>query len=145
MTVLTPHPLEAARLLGADVAAVQADRLSAARTLALRHGCLVLLKGSGSVIAFPDGSLVLNPSGNGLLATAGTGDVLAGWIGGLWAQLAATQGDALSARQALTAATWLHGHAADAQLARSPGSLAVRAGELSELMRDLAAARSRRP
>lgn len=144
VTVLTPHPLEAARLLGSDVAAVQADRLSAARTLALRHGCLVLLKGSGSVIAFPDGSLALNPSGNGLLATGGTGDVLAGWIGGLWAQLAATQGDALSARLALTAAVWLHGRAADIQLARSPGSLAFRAGDLTEMMRDLVAARSRR-
>lgn len=145
VTVLTPHPLEAARLLGCDVATVQADRLLAARTLAQRHGCLVLLKGSGSVIAFPDGGLVINPSGNGLLASGGTGDVLAGWIGGLWAQLAAIQGNALSARQALTAAAWLHGRAADVQFARWPGSLAMRAGELSERMRDLAAARSLRP
>jgi NAD(P)H-hydrate repair Nnr-like enzyme with NAD(P)H-hydrate dehydratase domain len=88
--VLTPHPLEAARLLGSDVAAVQADRLLAARTLAQRHRSMVLLKGSGSVIALPDGDLVINPTGNGLLATGGTGDVLAGWTGGFWA----TGGDA---------------------------------------------------
>ena len=141
VTVLTPHPLEAARLLGCEVAAVQADRLHAARTLALRHGCLVLLKGSGSVIAMADGGLVINPSGNGLLAAGGSGDVLAGWIGGFWAQLAPTQGDALSARQALIAATWLHGRAADLQLARAPGSLALRASELSEQMRAVAATR----
>jgi hydroxyethylthiazole kinase-like uncharacterized protein yjeF len=144
VTVLTPHPLEAARLLGSDVAAVQADRLLAARTLAQRHGCVVLLKGSGSLIALPDGNMVINPTGNGLLATGGTGDVLAGWAGGFWAQLAATRGDALSARQALIAAAWLHGHAADLQAARVPGSLALRAGELTELMRQVAAARQPR-
>jgi ADP-dependent NAD(P)H-hydrate dehydratase / NAD(P)H-hydrate epimerase len=145
VTVLTPHPLEAARLLGSDVAAVQADRLLAARTLAQRHRSMVLLKGSGSVIALPDGELVINPTGNGLLATGGTGDVLAGWTGGFWAQLAATHGDALSARQALVAAAWLHGHAADLQAAHSPRSLALRAGELTELMREAAAARRPRP
>jgi len=145
VTVMTPHPLEAARLLGCDAAAVQADRLLAARTLAQRHGCVVLLKGSGSVIAFPDGGLVINPTGNGLLASGGSGDVLAGWIGGFWAQLAASHGDALSARQALLAAAWLHGRAADIQLARSPGSLAIRAGELSEQMRAVAAARHPQP
>jgi ADP-dependent NAD(P)H-hydrate dehydratase / NAD(P)H-hydrate epimerase len=105
----------------------------------------VLLKGSGSVIALPDGELVINPTGNGLLATGGTGDVLAGWTGGFWAQLAATHGDALSARQALVAAAWLHGHAADLQAAHSPRSLALRAGELTELMREAAAARRPRP
>jgi hydroxyethylthiazole kinase-like uncharacterized protein yjeF len=140
VTVLTPHPLEAARLLRSDVAEVQADRLQAARTLAQRHGCMVLLKGSGSVIARADGGAWINPTGNGLLASGGSGDVLAGWIGGLWAQLAARQGDAASAQQALLAATWLHGRAADLLLARLPGSLALRAGALSEAMRDAAAA-----
>jgi hydroxyethylthiazole kinase-like uncharacterized protein yjeF len=140
VTVLTPHPLEAARLLGSDVATVQADRLLAGRTLARRHGCVVLLKGSGSVIAVPDGTAWINPTGNGLLASGGTGDVLAGWVGGFWAQLAATQGDAPSARQALLAAAWLHGRAADLLLARSPTSLALRAGALTEAMREVAAA-----
>ena len=141
VTVLTPHPLEAGRLLGTDVGPVQADRLLAARTLAKRHGCLVLLKGSGSVIASPDGDLSINPTGNGLLASGGTGDVLAGWIGGFWAQRAATDGDGPAAQQALAAAAWLHGQAADLELIRSPGSLALRAGALTELMRGLLAAR----
>ena len=71
--------------------------------------------------------------------------MLAGWAGGFWAQLAATQGDALSARQALLAAAWLHGRAADLQTAGSPGSLGLRAGPLTELMREVAAARGPRP
>ena len=141
VTVLTPHPLEAARLLGSDVATVQADRLLAACTLARRHHSVVLLKGSGSVIAFPDDGLVINPTGNGLLATGGTGDVLAGWAGGFWAQLAATQGDAVSARQALIAAAWLHGRAADLQAAQTPDGLALRAGDLAGLMRAAVATR----
>jgi hydroxyethylthiazole kinase-like uncharacterized protein yjeF len=142
-TVLTPHPLEAARLLNTDVAAVQADRLHAARDLAQRHDCVVLLKGSGSILAAPGGQLIINPTGNGLLASAGTGDVLAGWIGGLWAQLAGSDhvADAAdAAQQATLAAAWLHGHAADRVLAHAPSSLALRAGELLALMRDAAAA-----
>jgi hydroxyethylthiazole kinase-like uncharacterized protein yjeF len=140
-TLLTPHPLEAARLLGSDVASVQADRLQAASTLAQSESCVVLLKGSGSVIAAPGEPPVINPSGNGLLAGGGTGDVLAGWTGGFWAQLATTHGDQVSARLAVQAAAWLHGHAADLQLARWPHSLALRAGELTERMREAAAAR----
>jgi hydroxyethylthiazole kinase-like uncharacterized protein yjeF len=141
-TVLTPHPLEAARLLGCDAAQVQADRLRAACTLAQRHGCLVLLKGSGSVVAGPEGAPTINPSGNGLLAGGGTGDVLAGWIGAFWAQAAAASSHQATARHATEAAVWLHGHAADQVLARTTGSLALRAGELTERMRDAMAARA---
>jgi hydroxyethylthiazole kinase-like uncharacterized protein yjeF len=140
-TLLTPHPLEAARLLGGDVAGVQADRLLAATTLAQSESCVVLLKGSGSVIAAPGELPVINPSGNGLLAGGGTGDVLAGWAGGFWAQLAPAHGDQRSAQLAVQAAAWLHGHAADQQLAPAPHSLALCAGELSERMREAAAAR----
>jgi hydroxyethylthiazole kinase-like uncharacterized protein yjeF len=90
-TVLTPHPLEAARLLGlTHAAAVQADRLTAADTLARRWRCVVVLKGSGTVIAAPGRPLAINPTGNARLASPGTGDVLAGWIAGRWAQ---DQGD----------------------------------------------------
>ena len=142
-TLLTPHPLEAARLLGCDATTVQADRLRAATTLAQDLRCVVLLKGSGSIITAPDTLPVLNPSGNALLAGGGTGDVLAGWIGGFWAQLAGAHGDAPSASLAAQAATWLHGRAADEQLARAPHSLALRAGELTERMRHLAAAARR--
>jgi hydroxyethylthiazole kinase-like uncharacterized protein yjeF len=140
-TLLTPHPLEAARLLGSDVAGVQSDRLLAAGTLAQSEGCVVLLKGSGSVIAAPGELPLINPSGNGLLASAGSGDVLAGWAGGFWAQLAPAHGDQRSALLAVQAAAWLHGHAADRQLALAPRSLALQAGELSERMRQAAAAR----
>jgi ADP-dependent NAD(P)H-hydrate dehydratase / NAD(P)H-hydrate epimerase len=85
-TVLTPHPLEAARLLGSTTVEVQADRLRAAQALADRFACCIVLKGSGSVIAAPFARPRINPTGNAALATAGTGDVLAGWLGGLWAQ-----------------------------------------------------------
>jgi hydroxyethylthiazole kinase-like uncharacterized protein yjeF len=86
-TVLTPHPLEAARLLGCNTAEVQSDRLHAARTLAPDTGAVVVLKGSGSVVAAPGQAPWINASGNAALATPGSGDVLAGWIGGLWSQL----------------------------------------------------------
>ena len=76
--VLTPHPLEAARMLGMTVSVVQADRLEAARELALRLNAVVILKGSGTAIARPDGQVLINPTGNAGLATAGSGDVLAG-------------------------------------------------------------------
>lgn len=80
-TVITPHPLEAARLLGCTTSRVQADRLRAAQQLADRFCCTVVLKGSGTVIAGMRGTPAINPTGNARLATAGTGDVLAGMIG----------------------------------------------------------------
>jgi ADP-dependent NAD(P)H-hydrate dehydratase / NAD(P)H-hydrate epimerase len=85
-TVLTPHPLEAARLLGCSTAEVQANRLLAARLLSDRFQCVVVLKGSGSIVAAPAHTPRINASGNASLASAGTGDVLAGWLGGRWAQ-----------------------------------------------------------
>lgn len=107
-TLLTPHPLEAARLLQTGRAEVQRDRLAAAGQLAADTGAAVLLKGSGSVIAATGRSLYVNPTGNASLATAGTGDVLAGWAAGLWAQ----QPEATAAEVA-GAAAWQHGRAAD--------------------------------
>jgi len=107
-TLLTPHPLEAARLLHTDSAEVQRDRPAAARQLAADTGAAVLLKGSGSVIAATGRPTHINPTGNAALATAGTGDVLAGWAAGLWAQ----QSDAAAADLA-AAAAWQHGRAAD--------------------------------
>jgi hydroxyethylthiazole kinase-like uncharacterized protein yjeF len=139
-TVLTPHPLEAARLLGSEAAAVQADRLGAARRLAEAVQCTVLLKGSGSIVAAPDGRCIVNPTGNALLATGGTGDVLAGWIGGLWAQ----RPDADATRPA-AAAAWLHGHAADVEAARRGSGAPLRAADLIEAMHALQAAAAGRP
>ncbi|MBH1965740.1 MAG: NAD(P)H-hydrate dehydratase [Comamonadaceae bacterium] len=105
-TVLTPHPLEAARLLACSAAEVQVDRLACARELARRFGSTVVLKGSGTVIAAPNQLPYINPTGNARLATAGTGDVLAGMIG---ARMAAGM-DAFSAARI---AVWHHGHFAD--------------------------------
>ncbi len=136
-TVLTPHPLEAARLLGCDAAAVQANRFEAARTLARRHGCVVLLKGSGSLIAAPGEATVVNPSGNALLASGGTGDALAGWLGGIWAQMSHAVDGATAARRAAVAAAWLHGHAADVARLRAPGRRSLNAGDLIHSMRDV--------
>ncbi len=106
-TVLTPHPLEAARLLATTTADIQRDRLAAAQALAERFGAVVVLKGSGSVIAAPGAAPRINPTGNARLATGGTGDVLAGLVG---ARLAAG-GDAFDAA---CAAVYQHGAVADA-------------------------------
>jgi hydroxyethylthiazole kinase-like uncharacterized protein yjeF len=100
--VLTPHPLEAARLLGCTASSVQADRALAARRLAQHFNCTAVLKGAGTIVARPDGQYAINPTGSPALATAGTGDVLAGMIGALIAQ----GHEAWSATQA---AVWLHG------------------------------------
>ena len=123
-TVLTPHPLEAARLLAGTTAAVQADRLAAVRTLADQYGCTVLLKGSGSVIAAPGRTPLVNPTGNARLATGGTGDVLAGLVG---ARLAAEPAQAGAAFAAAGNACWEHGAAAD----RWPAGRSLTAGALA--------------
>ena len=86
ITVLTPHPLEAARLLGTNTADVMADRLQAADSITAKFGAICVLKGSGTVIAAPEEIPRINPTGNAALATAGTGDVLAGMIGSALAQ-----------------------------------------------------------
>jgi len=104
--VLTPHPLEAARLLAIDAASVQRDRIGAACRLAVASACIVVLKGAGTVIATPDGRTWINPTGGPALASAGTGDVLSGMIGAMLAQ-------GKDAVAAVLAAVWLHGAAAD--------------------------------
>ena len=115
-TVLTPHPLEAARLLQCSVQMVQANRLSAAQALADRFACVVVLKGSGSVIAAPGLKPLINQSGNALLATAGTGDVLAGMVG---AALAIGH----TAWEAAASAVFSHGRLADMWTQRWPGDI----------------------
>ncbi len=105
-SVLTPHPLEAARLLGCEAASINADRLRAARDLARGYGCVCVLKGAGTIVAMPDGRASINLTGNPLLASAGTGDVLAGIIGALLAQ-------GLDAWDAARAGVAWHGTCAD--------------------------------
>jgi len=125
-TVLTPHPLEAARLLGRSTTQVQADRLRAARDVAERFGCVVVLKGSGTVTAAPGTTPFINPTGNARLATAGTGDVLAGMIA---ARLAA----GVTAFEAASGAVYWHGLAAD----RWPSDRPLTAGALARGLNSL--------
>jgi hydroxyethylthiazole kinase-like uncharacterized protein yjeF len=127
-SVLTPHPLEAARLLACGAAEVQSDRLHAARQLAESLRCTVVLKGSGSVVATPGLTPCVNATGNASLATPGTGDVLAGWLGGLWAQSAVGATPPSSHAVAVRAVTD-HGAAADSQ-----GGGPLRAADLIEAM-----------
>lgn len=128
--VLTPHPLECARLLKQTTAEVQQDRIHAARELARRHACVVVLKGSGTVIADPAGHVTINPTGNAGLAAGGTGDVLAGLLGALLAQGCPTYAGAL-------AAVYLHGLAADVLTAAGHGPAGLTAGELAPMFRTL--------
>lgn len=129
-SILTPHPLEAARLLGVSVADVQTDRPACARALASRFDAVAVLKGAGTVVAAPDGRLAINTSGHPVLATAGTGDVLAGTIAALLAGLlrAGCPPDE-AAWQAACAGVWLHGRAGEC-LARRQGPRGVPAGAL---------------
>jgi hydroxyethylthiazole kinase-like uncharacterized protein yjeF len=121
-TVLTPHPLEAARLLRTSTQDVQADRLGAAQRLCARlPGAVIVLKGSGTIIALQGREPVINTTGNARLATAGTGDVLAGLLA---ARLASGE----PAFTAACAAVYLHGVAAD----RWPSALPLTAGALAQ-------------
>jgi hydroxyethylthiazole kinase-like uncharacterized protein yjeF len=129
-TILTPHPLEAARMLGVTAAIVQADRLAAARELAARFSATVVLKGSGSVIAARDGQVVINTTGNPGLATAGSGDVLSGFCGALLAQ-------GWEEWEAAICAVWLHGAAAEALVYEGVGPIGLTASELPQAARAL--------
>jgi hydroxyethylthiazole kinase-like uncharacterized protein yjeF len=128
IAVMTPHPLEAARLLGTTSVSIQADRLAAAREIAKRYSAVVILKGSGTVISRPDGTAVINTTGNPGLATAGTGDVLAGICGALLAQH-------WPQWEAALAAAWMHGHAADMLVQQGVGPIGLTAGELIPCVR----------
>ncbi len=128
-TVVTPHPLEAARLLRTEVQQVQSDRIASAQTLALRLQAVVVLKGAGSVIASPSGQWAISGAGDASLASAGTGDVLAGAIGALMAQ-------GLSAWQAAGLAVWCHASAGERfRTNQARAAIGLSAAELPTLMR----------
>lgn len=127
-SVLTPHPLEAARLLQQGVAEVQADRLFAARKLAQQLNAVIALKGSGSIICEANGDVSINTTGNPALASGGTGDVLAGVTGALLAQ-------GCSAAEAARIAVWAHGYAADELVEQGTGPIGLTASELLPLIR----------
>jgi NAD(P)H-hydrate epimerase len=128
--VLTPHPGEMARLTGKTVAAIEADRIGAAREFARRYQVVLLLKGARTVIALPDGRVRINGSGNPGLASGGMGDVLTGMIGAFLAQ-------GLPPGDAAILGAYLHGRAADRLLERlgDAGMIA------SDLLREVPAAR----
>jgi hydroxyethylthiazole kinase-like uncharacterized protein yjeF len=129
-SVLTPHPAEAARLLGVSTTEVQSDRVRSALTLASRYRCGVVLKGAGSICAWPDGKWAINTSGNPGMASAGMGDVLTGIIAALLAQGAAPDA-------ALAAGVYLHGAAADAVVAMGRGPVGLVASEVIDAARDV--------
>jgi ADP-dependent NAD(P)H-hydrate dehydratase / NAD(P)H-hydrate epimerase len=106
--ILTPHPGEMARLTGQSVAEVQADRVGVARSFARRHRAILVLKGSRTIIAYPDGNIWAVATGNPGMATGGTGDVLTGMIAGAIAQFPG------QLEEAVRAAVYLHGLAGDA-------------------------------
>ena len=83
--IITPHPLEFARLLGSDVASVQLHRLEVAEKFARENSCIVVLKGAGTIITDGD-EIHINTTGSSALAKAGSGDVLAGFMAALVAQ-----------------------------------------------------------
>ena len=101
--ILTPHEGEFARL-GGDLS--KQDRLSAACAFAERHRCILVLKGPGTISAFPDGSAFVNQTGNPGMAKGGSGDVLAGII-------AALIGQGFPLEEAVPTAVWVHGKAGD--------------------------------
>jgi ADP-dependent NAD(P)H-hydrate dehydratase len=123
--VITPHPGEAARLLGATAEAVQADRPAAAKTLAERTGAVVVLKGHGTLIT--DGTRVaVNRTGNPGMATGGAGDVLTGVIGALLAQ-------GMAPFDAARLGAHVHGLAGDLAAARL-GQISLIAGDLVDFL-----------
>jgi len=122
-TIVTPHPLEASRLLGEPVEKIQSDRIGAALQIARRHQCIVILKGTGSIIAEPSGRWSINPSGNPGLASGGTGDVLSGVCGALLGHKQDPFATAL-------AACFIHGDAADRLVRDGIGPIGMTASEV---------------
>jgi ADP-dependent NAD(P)H-hydrate dehydratase / NAD(P)H-hydrate epimerase len=124
--VITPHAGEMARLLGTNPDDVQSNRLATAERAARELGCVVVLKGAGSIVAAPDGRLWIGPAGTAALATGGTGDVLTGVIAGLIAQR-------LTPLDAAIAGVFIHGRAGE-RLAETVGDAGTLAGDLLPLL-----------
>lgn len=129
-TVLTPHPGEAATLLGCSTGEVQADRIASAIKIAEKFSAITVLKGCGSIVTTSDGRWHINASGNPGLSSAGQGDVLSGLIGGLAAQ-------GMELHDAALLGVHLHGAAADALVASGIGPHGLTASEVAVAARDL--------
>lgn len=124
--VLTPHPGEAARLLGENTTTIQSDRHSAIMALEQRYGGVIILKGAGTLITTTGQATLHCLAGNSAMATAGMGDVLSGMIGGLLAQ-------GLSRWEAAQAGVFLHATAADRVVAAT-GKRSLLASDLFEMI-----------
>jgi len=122
--LLTPHPGEMARLLGADTASVQADRLGKAAAFAPAHRCTLVLKGARSLIAAADGLVWINPTGNPGMGSGGMGDALCGILGGLLAQ-------GLTPPEAACLGVYVHGEVAD-HIAAEQGQIGLLASDVIE-------------
>ena len=125
-TVLTPHPGEAARLLGIDTVRVNADREGAVREIATRAKAVVILKGFRSLVADPSGRVVPVLAGNPSMASGGTGDVLTGVVGACLAR-------GFDSFDAASAAAWLHGTAGDF-VREAKGEESLQASDLVEAL-----------
>jgi NAD(P)H-hydrate epimerase len=125
--VLTPHPGEMARLAGISKTEIQANRLKVAREFACRTGVTLVLKGARTLIAHPDGRVAVNTTGNPGMAKGGSGDLLTGLIAGLVAQYPE------HAAQAVEAAVYLHGQAADLAVRRDDEHTLLVTDSLSHL------------
>jgi NAD(P)H-hydrate epimerase len=128
-TILTPHPGEAGRLLGIDTGAVQADRFAAARQLVERYGCVIVLKGAGTIVAAPDRIPCVIAAGNPGMAVGGMGDLLTGVIAALRAQR-------MEAFDAACCGALLHAVAGDAA-AREAGNRGLLPSDLLPHLRAL--------
>ncbi|MEQ5801311.1 NAD(P)H-hydrate dehydratase [Halomonas sp. H10-9-1] len=126
--ILTPHPGEAARLLGCSAAEVEADRPAAARALHERWGGVIILKGAGSLVVGPGGMAVC-PFGNPGMASGGMGDALSGMLGALLAQ-------GLPLEMAARLGVLVHARAADFAAADA-GERGLLAGDLASYARIL--------
>ena len=125
--VITPHPGEAARLLGCGSDDIQNGRNESTTVLNKRFNASVVLKGADSICATRDGKLYLNQTGNPGMSSAGMGDVLSGMIAALMAQ-------GLSADEAVLLGVHLHGAAGDA-LAQQQATIGMSATEVTEWAR----------
>lgn len=124
-TIITPHPGEAARLLGTTVGDVQQNRSESALKLAQNLHVICVLKGAGTICTNQQGAMFINTTGNPGLASAGTGDVLSGIIASLVAQ-------GLSCLDAAKMGVFVHGTAADTLVARNIGPVGLTASEVAQ-------------
>ena len=137
--VLTPHPGEAARLLGTSVPDIQSNRLASVRELARRYRATVVLKGRHTLVADPQGNVIINTSGNPGMASGGMGDTLTGILGGLLAQAVAPlrsiedkdtfRAEAIPPLEVVALGVFLHGWAGDLAAALQ-GEAGLVAGDL---------------